>query len=94
MKSIEDILKRNARVELDKAWETSKTRRGIIAVMTYLIAAAFLKLIGNDAYLVNALVPTGGYLFSTLSLPIVKTWWIQKVAARDAAKEIDSSEPN
>lgn len=77
MKSIDDILKRNARVELDKAWETSKIRRGIIAGMTYLIAAAFLKLIGNDAYLVNALVPTGGYLFSTLSLPVVKSWWIK-----------------
>jgi hypothetical protein len=77
MKSIEDILVRNARVELDKAWETSYTRRGIIAVSTYLVAAAFLKLIGNDAYVINALVPTGGYLFSTLSLPVVKTWWIQ-----------------
>jgi len=85
MKSIDDILKRNARVELDKAWETSKTRRGIIAAMTYLIAAAFLKLIGNDAYLINALVPTGGYLFSTLSLPVVKSWWI-KNQKRDEAE--------
>lgn len=85
MKSIEDILQRNARVELDKAWETSKTRRGIIAITTYLVAAAFLKLIGNEAYLINALVPTGGYLFSTLSLPFVKTWWIknQKLHERD-----------
>lgn len=77
MKSIEDILARNTRVELDKAWEVSYTRRGIIAITTYLVAAAFLKLIGNDAYLINALVPMGGYLFSTLSLPIVKTWWIK-----------------
>jgi hypothetical protein len=77
MKSIEDILKRNTRVELDKAWETSKTRRVIIAGITYITAASFLKLIGNEAYLINALVPVGGYLLSTLSLPLLKTWWIQ-----------------
>jgi hypothetical protein len=77
MKSIEDILKRNARVELDKAWETSLTRRFIIAAITYLTAASFLKLIGNEAYFINALVPVGGYLLSTLSLPFIKTWWIE-----------------
>jgi len=78
MKSIDDILKRNARVELDKAWETSLTRRCIIAGITYLTAASFLKLIGNEAYLINALVPVGGYLLSTLSLPMVKTWWVKQ----------------
>lgn len=77
MKSIEDILKRNTRVELDKAWETSYTRRLIIAFATYLTAAVFLKIIGNDAPAINALVPTGGYLFSTLSLPFAKNWWIK-----------------
>lgn len=77
MQSVEDILKRNSRVELDKAWETSKTRRIIIALITYLTATTFLKLIGNEAYLVNALIPVGGYLLSTLSLPAVKTWWIR-----------------
>jgi hypothetical protein len=76
MESISDILKRNSRVENEKAWETSKIRRGIIAFLTYLTASVFLKLIGNDAPLVNALVPTGGYIFSTLSLPFVKRWWI------------------
>lgn len=78
MQSVEDILKRNARVEGDKAWETSRTRRAIIAFLTYLTASVFLKLIGNDAPFINALVPFGGYLFSTLSLPIVKDWWIKR----------------
>lgn len=78
MKSIEDILKRNTRVELDKAWETSKTRKAIIAFITYLTAASFLKLIGNDAPLIHALVPVGGYLLSTLSLPYVKNWWVSQ----------------
>ena len=78
MKSIEGILQRNNRVEIDKAWETSRTRRTIIALITYLVAAAFMKTIGVEAFLLSALVPTGGYLFSTLSLPIVKKIWLQK----------------
>ncbi|MFT5036832.1 MAG: hypothetical protein ACI9VM_000397 [Candidatus Azotimanducaceae bacterium] len=78
MKSVEDILERNSRVELDKAWESSYTRRGIIAILTYSIASVWLMKIGNDAPLLNALVPVGGYIFSTLSLPIVKRWWIKK----------------
>ena len=78
MQSIEEILKRNSRVELDKAWEVSRTRRAFIAVITYLTAAAFLFLIDNDAPFINALVPTGGYLLSTLSLPVIKNWWLKR----------------
>jgi hypothetical protein len=77
MKSIEDILQRNTRVELDKAWEVSYTRKIIISVITYLTAATFLKLIGNDIPLINALVPVCGYLLSTLSLPYIKNLWLQ-----------------
>jgi hypothetical protein len=78
MKSFEDILNRNHRVELEKAWEGSKTRRAIIATVTYLAAAALMKSIGVENFLVCALVPAGGYLFSTLSLSIVKNWWIER----------------
>ena len=78
MHSVEDIMSRNHRVEMEKAWETSKTRRGIIACMTYVVAAVFMKHIGIDGYLLSAFVPTGGYIFSTLSLPIVKKEWMKK----------------
>ncbi len=78
MKSIDDILKRNHRVEMEKAWVTSGIRRGVIALITYSTACVFLKLIGNDTPFLNALVPFGGYLFSTMSLPIIKSWWIHK----------------
>lgn len=77
MQSVEDILKRNARVEADKAWETSKTRRACIAAMTYGIAVLFMWRIGISEPWLNALVPTGGYLLSTLSLPIIKNWWLK-----------------
>ena len=78
MHSIENIVQRNHKVEMDKAWETSKSRRGIIALMTYIVAAVFLKHIGVEGHLLSALVPTGGYLFSTLSLPIVKQMWLKR----------------
>ena len=78
LQSVEEILKRNARVEADKAWETSKTRRAIVALVTYLVAVAFMKKIGVEDYFLSALIPTGGYLLSTLSLPLVKRWWIKR----------------
>ena len=78
MLEVEQINERNRRVELDKAWETSWTRRGIIAGITYGVATVFMVRIGvADPYL-NAFVPTGGYLLSTLSLPFVKAFWLKK----------------
>ena len=74
--SLQEIKKRNARVEADKAWETSKTRRGIIAVFTYLIVVLFLVLIDAPNPWMTALVPAGAYLLSTLTLPFVKKWWV------------------
>ena len=74
--NIQEIKERNRRVELDKAWETSLTRRSIIALVTYGVATVWLLIIGNEKPFLNALVPFGGYLFSTWSLPIVKKWWI------------------
>ncbi len=78
MQSIEDILKRNSRVEADKAWETSKTRRAIIATVTYFVAVAFMYKIGVGDPFRNAFIPTGGYLLSTLSLPYFKTLWLKR----------------
>jgi hypothetical protein len=70
------ILERNKRVETDKAWETSFTRRGFIMVITYCTASLFLFVIGNPQFWANAIVPAAGYLLSTLSLPSIKQWWI------------------
>jgi len=77
MQSIEEISSRNSRVEKDKAWETSKTRRAVIAGITYCIATFFMWRIGVSEPMINALVPTGGYLLSTLSLTVVKNWWLK-----------------
>jgi hypothetical protein len=78
MQSVNQILERNARVEADKAWETSLTRRGVIATITYFVAVFFMWRIGVTEPFLNAVVPTGGYLLSTLSLGVVKRWWLKK----------------
>lgn len=75
---LQTLQERNKRVELDKAWETSKTRRGIIGLLTYIVACIFLTVIGSSSPYINALVPVGGYLLSTLSLPVIKQWWTSK----------------
>jgi hypothetical protein len=74
---IRRIKERNARVEADKAWETSWVRRLFIALVTYIIAAIYMNYVGlGNAYL-GAFVPTGGYLLSTLSMPYIKNYWIK-----------------
>ncbi len=72
---LEKIEERNLRVEADKAWEVSYTRRLAIALFTYIIATIWLFLIDNIHPFLNAVVPTGGYLLSTVSLPIVRSLW-------------------
>ena len=79
---LQAIEERNRRVEADKAWETSPIRRGFVALITYLTASLFLWLVRIDGPFLNAFVPTGGYLLSTLSLPWVKAWWRKRVYKR------------
>ena len=69
------ILERNARVELDKAWEVSLTRRLSIAALTYISAGALLWSIGIPLPFLSALIPSGAYLLSMLSLPWVRKLW-------------------
>ncbi|NYZ74652.1 hypothetical protein H0O03_00080 [Candidatus Micrarchaeota archaeon] len=76
--AVKKILDRNARVEADKAWETSKTRRALIAGATYLVVVLFLHLINAPNPWLNALVPACAYILSTLTLPFVKKWWLEK----------------
>ncbi len=69
------VKERNLRVEADKAWEISWTRRLFIAVVTYVVAGVWLILIRDTFPLLKAFVPPAGYLLSTLSLPFIKKWW-------------------
>ncbi len=76
-KELQEIQERNKRVEADKAWETSKTRRGIVALATYVVFAWFLWLIKSPNFWLNALIPAAAFIISTLTLPFLKNWWIK-----------------
>jgi hypothetical protein len=66
---------RNAKVEADKAWETSWARRGSIAFVTYIVISLMLMVIGHDGAWVHSLIPVIGYLLSTLALRFVRAQW-------------------
>ncbi len=72
------ILERNKRVELDKAWEQSFTRRGFIALVTYIAAYLFLRWNNLTSPELQALIPSGAYILSTLTLPPLKKWWLRR----------------
>ncbi len=74
-KEINLIKKRNKRVELDKVWETSYTRKVLITVFIYLIIGFYLSLIDVARPWLNAIVPVGAYILSTLILPFFKEFW-------------------
>ncbi|MDO8339109.1 MAG: hypothetical protein Q7T16_00450 [Candidatus Burarchaeum sp.] len=76
------IKQRNRRVESDKAWETSAARRGLIAVMTYFLAVILFILINAPNPWLTAFVPAAAYALSTLTLPFVKDWWVEKIYRR------------
>lgn len=76
---IAKIEKRNKRVETDKAWETSWTRRICIMVLTYLVVVAYSYIIREcDNILLSSLVPVLGFLLSTLSVKAVRRLWEEK----------------
>ena len=75
---LEAVEQRNARVEFDKAWETSWIRRGLIAGITYICAIILLNILGHDGAWKHAFVPVMGYLLSTLTLPAAKKAWLER----------------
>jgi len=79
-KRIEMIEARNKRVELDKRWETSLTRRISICILTYIVVILFSYLInkGNNIFL-SSLVPVIGFTLSTLSLGIIRKIWLNVI---------------
>lgn len=76
-KEIEKLKERNKRVETDKSWETSLTRKILLAVFTYVSIALYLKFIVGIESWVNAVVPSIGFLLSTLTLSYFKSLWIK-----------------
>lgn len=75
-KEILEIKERNKRVEKDKAWETSFTRRICIVILTYLVVILYSYLINEfDNIFLSSLVPVLGFVLSTLSLKFIRKIW-------------------
>lgn len=75
---IESIKARNLKVEADKAWETSWTRRSLILALTYGVIVIFFVFAKLPDPFLNAIVPSVAFLLATLNINMVKNWWLKK----------------
>ncbi len=75
---LSEIQNRNQRVETDKAWETSLTRRAFISIITYIVALLWLYIIDEQGIWLKAVIPVAGFVLSTLSLPALKKVWVKR----------------
>ena len=77
---IEKIEERNKRVELDKKWETSITRKICIMLLTYIVVISYSYLVrNNNNIFLSSLIPVIGFGLSTLSLKIIRKIWEKKI---------------
>lgn len=72
------IEQRNKKVENDKAWEQSLERKASISIVTYTLIGLYLMWLDVESPWLNAVVPTIGYLLSTLALSMLKKNWIER----------------
>jgi hypothetical protein len=87
-KTIEERLSiiesRNQKVESDKAWETSWTRRLSIMLLTYAVVVVYLHFVVRIEPWINGLVPVIGFVLSTLTVSLLKNEWLRR---RDATSK-------
>ncbi len=74
-KEIEAIKDRNKKVEANKAWETSWTRKASLVLVTYIVVTLCLYVIHNSQPFINAIIPSVGFFLSTQSLPFIRVYW-------------------
>lgn len=77
-KEIDAIKARNKKVEADKAWETSWTRKLIVLLLTYIVVVIVFFVVELPDPFLNAIIPSVAFVLSTLTVPIVKDWWIKR----------------
>lgn len=77
---IKKIEERNKRVELNKKWETSWTRRVCIMILTYIVVIVYSYVINKYTNIFfSSFVPVIGFILSTLSLKLVRKIWEKKI---------------
>jgi hypothetical protein len=69
---LENIKKRNQKVEIDKWRETSTTRKILLMIFTYLALWIYMQALNIYKPWLNAIIPTIWFLLSTLTLPRFK----------------------
>ena len=74
---IKEIDERNRRVEYDKAWELSYSRRFLLMLFTYLAIGFYLQAVNIERPWFNAIVPSAAFMLSTLTLPFFKGLWLK-----------------
>ncbi len=74
---VQKIEERNQKVEADKAWEKSWTRRLLLVLFTYLAIGLYLNAIEISRPWINAIVPAIGFMISTLTMPFFKQLWLK-----------------
>ena len=77
------IKERNRKVEMDKKWEQSFTRRALLVLFTYLAIGVYLQAINIPLAWLNAIVPAVAFLLSTLTMSYFKKIWISFGAVQD-----------
>jgi peptidoglycan/LPS O-acetylase OafA/YrhL len=76
---VEKLENRNRRVENDKGWETSWTRKLGIMGLTYIVVVVYLAVVVESTKpFIDGLVPVMGFFLSTLTLSALKTYWISR----------------
>lgn len=76
---INKIEERNKKVEADKAWELSLSRKLVIFILTYLAISIFLWAIKIEKPFLNAIVPAITFMLSTLTMPYFKKAWLKYI---------------
>ena len=86
---INNIKLRNKKVETDKAWETSWTRRICIALLTYFVVVIYSFMITKyDNIWLSSIVPVIGFIISTLSLKFVRHIWEKKIKKENKKEDL------
>lgn len=78
-KEIQKIKERNIRVEADKAWEISWSRKVVIVGVTYIAIALFLLVTNFDKPWEGAIIPTLGFLLANMTVPFFKNLWVKYI---------------
>ena len=78
-KEIDEIKIRNKQVEADKAWETSWTRKILVLALTYIVIVIFFFVAKLPKPFTNAIVPSTAFVLSTLTVPVFKKWWLNRI---------------